>query len=224
MIGRTVMPGDFMSTSRKLMPSWRLATSEVVRARMNRGPGLGAVDDVMVSCKVRSRLERREVGTRPGLRVALAPPYVGLEDIGQEALLLLLVAEGVDDRSDHVEPEGDDWRCIRFRHLDRENVLLDRGPARAAVLDGPVDAGPAVLVEPLLESDEVVAFEGHRAVAFAAEILGIVVAENCANMLAEREFLLTESDVHGAPLRRNCPIREVDCHRMRSKVRPDRAE
>jgi hypothetical protein len=54
-----------------------------------RGPGLLAVDDVLVALALGAGLERGEVGARTGFAVALAPPDFAAGDAGQEALLLL---------------------------------------------------------------------------------------------------------------------------------------
>ena len=80
MIGRTVTPGVFMSISRKEMPSCGLA-SVSVRTRQKiqsrpmgeRGPGLLAVDDVVVAVTTARRAQVGEVGAGARLRVALAP-------------------------------------------------------------------------------------------------------------------------------------------------------
>ena len=99
-IGRTVMPGVFMSISRNEMPSCFLALGSV-RTRQKiqsaywreRGPGLLAVDDVVVAVAHGRGLQRREIGAGAGLREALAPPVVERRHARQEALLLLLGAE-----------------------------------------------------------------------------------------------------------------------------------
>ena len=60
MIGRTVMPGVFMSISRKEMPSCGLPlgigahqAEDPVGVLAERGPGLLAVDDVVVALRAR---------------------------------------------------------------------------------------------------------------------------------------------------------------------------
>src|SRR4029077_12079031 len=62
-----------------------------------RGPGLLAVDDILVALALGLGLERGEVGTRAGLGKSLAPPVVNAGDTRQVMLLLRLVAEGIDD-------------------------------------------------------------------------------------------------------------------------------
>ncbi len=155
-----------------------------------RGPGLGAVQDVVIAREVRARLQRREIRTGARLGVALAPPHVAREDVGQEALLLLLVAEGIDDGADHAEAEGHDRRRVGFGHLGREDVLLHRRPARAAIFDRPVHPGPAALVQPLLEADEVLALHRHALVSFAANVVREFVAKYGADLLAEGKILI----------------------------------
>ena len=102
-IGRTVMPGVFMSIRRKEMPSCFFAAGSV-RTRQKiqsailrqRRPGFLAVDDVVVAVALRRGLQRREIGAGAGLGEPLAPPVVEIGDARQEALFLRLVAKGDD--------------------------------------------------------------------------------------------------------------------------------
>src|SRR5277367_2748599 len=102
-----------------------------------RGPGLLAVDDVFVALALGLGLQRGEVGAGAGLGKALAPPVVDIGDARQILLLLLLIAEGVDDRAYHADAEGERRRRRRHLQLLVEDVMLHRGPAGAAILLGP---------------------------------------------------------------------------------------
>jgi hypothetical protein len=77
-----------------------------VRVLRIGGPDLGSVDHVVIAIQLGPGLQGGEVGAGAGLRVALAPPVLALEDARQEALLLLLVTEGVDHRRHHLQAEG----------------------------------------------------------------------------------------------------------------------
>ena len=113
MIGRTVMPGVFMSTSRNEMPSCRFAAFGIgahqheapVGMMRGRGPDLLAVHHVMVAVALRRGLQRGEVGSGARLGKALAPPIVEVGGARQEALLLLLGAELDQHRADHGDVE-----------------------------------------------------------------------------------------------------------------------
>ena len=69
-----------------------------------RGPGLLAVDDPVVAVADGGGAQRGEVGAGVGLGEALAPPDVEVRRLRQEALLLLLGAEGGD-------APGRSWWC-----------------------------------------------------------------------------------------------------------------
>jgi hypothetical protein len=89
-IGRTVMPGVFMSTRMKEMPSasWpRVGAAQAedpVGVLRQRGPGLLAVDDPAVALALGLGLERGEVRARARLGKALAPPVVDIGDARQK--------------------------------------------------------------------------------------------------------------------------------------------
>jgi hypothetical protein len=81
-----------------------------------------------------------------------------------------------------------------------------------------------MLVEPLLELHHVLPLERNAELALAADVFGKLVAENGADFVAKCNFGVAESDVHGAPRDGGFVLRETDCHRMRLKDRPNRAE
>src|SRR6185312_15027508 len=110
-----------------------------------RGPGLLAVDDVLVALALGLGLERSEVRSRAGLRKALAPPVVDTGDARQILLLLFLVAEGVDHRPDHADAESERRRCGMHLQLFVEDVVLHGGPPRSAIFLRPMRDAPALL-------------------------------------------------------------------------------
>ena len=144
-IGRTLTPGEVMSMSSIEMPACFL-TSGSVRTRVKiqspywpeRGPGLLAVDDVLVAVAYRGGAQRRQVGAGVGLGEALRPPDVEVGGRRQEPLLHLLRAELRDDRADHRGVERQRRRHARALHLLVPDVPAQRRPVLAAPLDGPV--------------------------------------------------------------------------------------
>src|SRR5262245_41281606 len=106
-------------------------------------PRLLPVDDVAVALADRPRSERREVGARAGLRIALTPPILFVANARQVVRLLPRAAELHDHRPDHVQPEWDQaWRAGRGAFLV-EDVLLYRRPTQSAIGLGPMTGKPA---------------------------------------------------------------------------------
>ena len=94
------------------------------------------------------RRDVREVGAGAGLGVPLAPQLLDRRDPRQEALLLLLGAEGDQGRSEQLLTEVvDPGGGVRRGVLLVEDHLLEQRQPAAAVLLGPAEAGPAVLGE-----------------------------------------------------------------------------
>ncbi len=161
-----------------------------------RGPGLLAVDDVLVAAPLGLGLERRQVRPRARLAVALAPPDLAAGDAGQEALLLLGRAERHDHRRDHHRPERDHARRSGERRLFLEQVLLDRVPARAAELLRPAPAVPALFAQDLGPALQLVARQMNRVADLVADLLRQIGAHPGADLLAEGLFFRREGEVH----------------------------
>ena len=115
-----------------------------------RGPGLLAVDDVVVALAHGRGLEAGEVGAGAGLGEALAPPVVERRHARQEPLLLLLGAEGDDHRPAHGHVEGQRLRHAVELQLLGVDVVLHRRPIRAAPLLGPMRHGEALGMQDLV--------------------------------------------------------------------------
>ena len=150
MIGRTVMPGDLHVGQQEgdalLLLRVRVGADQQedpVGVLRQRGPGLLAVDDVVVALAHRARLEAGEVGAGAGLGEALAPPVVEVGHARQEALLLLLRAEGDDDRAAHVGVEGERLRRRRLLQLLAEDVALAERPASGRPTPPAIPAPPS---------------------------------------------------------------------------------
>ena len=118
-----------------------------------RRPGLLAVDHPVVAVADGGGAQRGQVGAGVGLGEALAPPDVEVGRLRQEALLLLLVAEGRDDRADHAGVEGERLRHAGQLHLLAPDVALQRRPVLAAPLHRPVRHGQPGGVEHALGLD-----------------------------------------------------------------------
>src|SRR5690606_27799250 len=85
-------------------------TENPVRPLRDGGPYLRTVDEEVVAHVLCLGLQRGKVRTRARLGIALAPEDVGLEDVRQEALLLLRRAELHDDGRHHGRTEGNGVR------------------------------------------------------------------------------------------------------------------
>src|SRR5207237_2426173 len=158
--------------------------------------GLLAVDDVLVALALGLGLERGEVRSRAGLRKALAPPVVDIGDARQILLLLLLVAEGVDDGADHADAEGERRRSWMHLQLFVEDVMLHRGPAGAAIFLRPVRAAPALLVQDAPPGDHLALGEVTPLHHLATRFRRHVVPEEGPHLLTKRDFFLAESEIH----------------------------
>ena len=110
-----------------------------------RGPGLVAVDDVMVAVAHRLGAEGSEVGAGAGLGIALAPPVLARENPRQKLLLLRLIAERIDDGTDHGDAERQRRHRAGARGLlfEDETLVIDQpGP--------PYSFGQSGAIQPFL--------------------------------------------------------------------------
>src|SRR5208283_4148332 len=111
------------------------------------GPGLLAGNHPRVAIAARSSPQAGEIRPRAGLREALAPPVSKIENAWQKPFLLRPRTERVDDRPDHVDPEGDRLGRVAALDLVEENRLLDRAPPGSAPFNRPVRRRPALVRE-----------------------------------------------------------------------------
>ena len=72
-------------------------------------PGFVSVNNIVIAVPHGFGADRREVGAGSRLRIALAPPILTGEDSRQKFLFLRVVAERVDNRTDHGHAERE-WR------------------------------------------------------------------------------------------------------------------
>ena len=158
--GRTLMPGVFMSTSRRLMPLC-FGASDLGAAEQEApvgdvgvaGPHLLAVRrrsrrrDARPGCGAPPRSEPAPGSEKPWHHRVVAGHQAGA---GSAALRLGAVAAGSRGRScrRRLRRAGEARR--RGRGLCIEEPALDHGRAAAAVLARPRDGGPPAVEEPLL--------------------------------------------------------------------------
>ncbi len=160
------------------------------------GPGLLAVDDVVIAFAHRTGLEAGQVGTGTGLGVALAPPVLTGEDARQVMVDLLLGAELDDHRGDHVDAEGHGARRAIGGALFVEDVLLDRAPGGPAQLYRPARRIPAALDQDLLPALVVFLGQVLAELDLGGDVRRQFALEEGPHLVAERELFRREIDVH----------------------------
>src|SRR5205823_9701888 len=86
--------------------------------------------------------------------------------------------------------------------LFEKHHALDRRPARAAPFLRPVIGGPALFVQDLLPADDIGLFHLVTELQFLADVLGQVVADEAAQLVAKGQLFGAETEIHigGAPL------------------------
>ena len=118
-----------------------------------RRPGLGAVDNPMVTGQVSFCFQRGKIGSGTRFGIALGPPGIACKNVGEKPLLLRFAAKGVNNRPNHVEPKWNDDRRVGAGFFARIDVLLHGRPACSTVLNGPIDARPTSLKKDFLPTD-----------------------------------------------------------------------
>ncbi len=155
-----------------------------------RRPHLLAVDDPFAVVEHRLGADGGEVGAGARLGVALAPQLVDRADLGEEARLLLVGAELDQRRTEQLLAEVVDrlGRVGAGVLLVEDRLLREAQPA-AAVLDGPAEAGPAVLGEVPVPGEalvvRVLAAAGAAHTLEVGPLAGQVVGQPGAYFLAE---------------------------------------
>ena len=155
----------------------------------------------MVSVADRTGSKAREIRSGPRLGVSLAPPGVVADDAGQIASLLLVVAEGVDDRSDHRDAEGEDRRCASSAQLLAEHRELLWAPAEAAVLLRPAAGQPAASPQSLQPGAVLVAPDVLPEEPLAPRVRGQLALAERANLgpkVFQRGIRIGHSNEHSA--------------------------
>ncbi len=109
-------------------------------------PDFLAVNDPFVAVAFGFGFEASDIGAVLGFGVALAPDFVAVENVGDEAFFLPVGAHFDEGGADEVDADTIDVRWSvgagKFVFVDH---VLDDGEAHAAVFFWPVGAGPAVV-------------------------------------------------------------------------------
>jgi hypothetical protein len=121
-----------------------------------RDPRLLSTERITAGGLDGSRPQRREVGSRLGLREPLAPNLLRREDRRDVAALLLVCAEGEERRAEDVEADDrDELGRARGREFLVDDDLLGRRAAAAAELGRPSAPDVPRLVELCLPAPQV---------------------------------------------------------------------
>ncbi len=139
----------------------------------------------MITLALGAGLQAGEVRAGIGLRIALGPEMVGAEDGRQEAALLVVAAEGVDDRSDIGDAHRDEPGCAFFGEGLLEQPALQRLPPLAAPFAGPMAPHPAAGMENLLPALVIGAVQHEVLIDLAADVLRQGLAAEGPDLLTE---------------------------------------
>ncbi len=168
-----------------------------------RGPGLLAVDDVVLALRIDAAhgtgTHRRQVGAGARFREALAPPVGAVEDARQPVALLRLIAVLDQHRSQHADAERHDARRVRQRALILEYEFFDGAPAGAAELARPVVGQPATLIQDGVPLLHVGLGQVFAVGDFVGQALGQLGGQEGAHFAAELFFFRGEIWVHDIP-------------------------
>ena len=118
-------------------------------------------------------------------------------------------------RRHHLEAHGAHDRRARRGHLGFEDVFLRRRPAGAAIFDRPVGRGPAALVERPLPFELAVLVEiaVFRSAPCLRSQIGVeILVDEAAHVVAEREIVFREGEIHGSD---RVEIMDIRCARHR---------
>ena len=163
------------------------------------GPYLLAVHHVMVAVLQRHGAQAGQIGPGARLGIALGPELLGGLDARQKALLLRVGAKGVDHRAHVLDAEGDHPRAAQAGQLVLEGEALQRRPALAAQLFGPVGHRPALLVEQTHPAHVVFLAQHLVAMGLVPQISGHHGGVEVAHLLAQALGLCSQFLGHCVP-------------------------
>ena len=202
MIGRTVTPGDFMSISRNEMPACgfrgRIGAHQAkdpVGMLRQRGPGLVAVDDIMIAVAHRLGADRGEVGARARLGIALAPPVLAGQNPRQEFLLLRVIAERIDHGADHGDAERQRRQRSGARRLLFEDEALGDRPAGPAIFLRPQRRDPAFLVQDAVPEQHLLLGQVGLRIG-NTHFLRIILRDEGAHLVAKGRVFSGKAELH----------------------------
>src|SRR5262249_20952675 len=171
---------------------------DAVRSMRHRGPDLLTVDDVVIAGGFGLGLERREVGTGARLRIALRPMILAGANPGKVHVLLLLRAEPHQDGANELG-SGSVVGCSACTPaFDFEDVALNRGPARAAVVDRPIRYRPTFARQRPMKMDRYVGLDDEPGgeVVRASHRGRNVFAQKSPHLVAKGAILCGQTNVH----------------------------
>src|SRR5579864_122946 len=123
-------------------------TEDPVGPLCKRRPDLLAVDDIERIAVPRDALgaclQRSQIGTGAGLRIALTPPVLHRHDARQKIVTLRRCAEFLQHRPDHRQTERHLARRTRGEAFLIEDIALRSVPPCPAVFDWPCRRTPAI--------------------------------------------------------------------------------
>ena len=164
------------------------------------GPDLGAIDNIVVAIQHSGGFQRRQIGARAGLAIALAPDFFAGQDFRQVAGFLLRRAVDEQYRADHARAEMHGARRAAHEKLFLEDVFFGEGETGAAVLRVPVRRDPAGLRQHAHPALEVVAAELDAAIHLVLDVRRQIFGGEGADLGAEGLFVGGETQVHRVPL------------------------
>ena len=110
--------------------------------------------------------------------------------------LLLVAAEGDDDRPDQVEIHPHQFWRIGAVHFFLEQEITNHVPAGAAMLDGPLRRHPALLVDGLVPVNGLLPADTLAQHHFAARALGQRRLAKGAHFAAKGDFFRGKVQIH----------------------------
>ena len=162
------------------------------------GPGLLAVDQVMIAIVLGPAAQGCQVRARARFGIALAPEVVGRKNARQVAGFLFIRAEGVDHRPHHAQPEGHHRGRPGIGRGALEDIALRRRPAGAAVFLGPGRGDPALVEKNALPAVEVFFLQVAAALYLGAQFGRQLALEEIPHLALEGQVLVAELKIHGA--------------------------
>ena len=153
-------------------------------------------DEVPLAIILGARREGSQIRSGVGLGVALAPDLFAGEDLRQESLLLRLGAELDEEWADRNEAQRGQQRAAGELELLREDEAMGHVEAGPAVLDGPMRRDPTLLVKDPVPLHDLLVLEVAVNRGLFAQLGGQVGADEFAHLLAEREVLRAEGEIH----------------------------
>ncbi len=166
------------------------------------GPDLRPVADEIVAIFDGAHLKRRQIRARAGLRIALAPEMLAAEDLREEKVPLFLRSELRDHMRDHLDAHRRKGRRPGRHALTREDIMLERAPVAAAMLDRPCGSSPSPLIEDGLpfHAKFMIRIDARHEAARLMQLRRQIFGKKAAHFITKCQFLGAPVQVHGFSL------------------------